>query len=136
MTVETEVLRRYRTIAVVGLSSEPQRAAYSVSRYMQKQGYKIIPIHPDETEVIGEKAYRDLSSVPEPIEIVNIFRRPEHVPEIVADAIAVGAKVVWMQEGIVNKEAAKAGEDAGLTVVMDRCLRSEHRRLAATGGAA
>ena len=96
---------------------------------MQKQGYRIIPIHPDETEVIGEKAYPDLSSVPEPIEIVNIFRRPEHVPEIVTEAIAIGAKVVWMQEGIVNLEAAKAGEDAGLIVVMDRCLRSEHRRL-------
>jgi len=129
MTVETDILRNYRTIAVVGLSSEPQRPAYSVSRYMQKAGYKVIPIHPDETEVIGEKAYPDLSSVQEPIEIVNIFRRPEHVPEIVAEAIVVGAKVVWMQEGIVNEEAAKAGEDAGLIVVMDRCLRSEHRRL-------
>ncbi len=101
---------------------------------MQKAGYRMIPIHPDETEVIGEKAYPDLSSVPEPIEIVNVFRRPEYVPEIVAEAIAVGATVVWMQEGIVNVEAAKAGEDAGLIVVMDRCIRSEHRRLGVSGG--
>ena len=135
MTTEAEILRRYRTIAVVGLSADPERAAYSVSSYMQEQGYKIIPIHPDVTEVLGEKAYPDLASAPETIEIVNIFRRAEYVPEIVAEAIAVGAKVVWMQEGIVNDEAAKAGEEAGLTVVMDRCIRFEHRRLMAGGDA-
>ena len=136
MTPEADILCRYRTIAVVGLSADSQRVAYSVSSYMREQGYKIIPIHPDVTEVLGEKAYPDLASAPETIEIVNIFRRAEHVPEIVSEAIAVGAKVVWMQEGIVNEEAAKAGESAGLTVVMDRCIRSEHRRLKASGDTA
>jgi len=131
MTVEAEILNNYRRIAVVGLSSEPQRPAYSIARYMKKQGYRIIPVNPSETEVLGEKAYPDLSSVPEQIEIVNIFRRPEHVPEVVEEAIAVGAKVIWMQEGIAHEDAAKSAEEAGLSVVMDTCIRTEHRRLAA-----
>ena len=131
MTLEAEILNNYKTIAVVGLSSEPQRPAYSIARYMKKKGYRIIPVNPGETEVLGEKAYPDLSSVPEPIEIVNIFRRPEFVPEVVEEAIAVGAKVVWMQEGIAHEEAAERADEAGLSVVMDRCIRTEHRRLAA-----
>lgn len=132
MTLEAEILTNYRTIAVVGLSSEPDRPAYSIARYLKKKGYRIIPVNPGETEVLGEMAYPDLSSVPEPIEIVNIFRRPEFVPDVVEEAIAVGAKAVWMQEGIVNGKAAKAAEDAGLLVVMDRCIRSEHRRMVAS----
>ncbi|MFQ5474170.1 MAG: CoA-binding protein, partial [Dehalococcoidia bacterium] len=120
MTLEAEILTNYRTIAVVGLSSEPLRPAHSVSTYMKMNGCRIIPVKPGETEVLGEMAYPDLSSVPEPIEIVNIFRRPEFVPDVVEEAIAVGAKAVWMQEGIVNGKAAKAAEDAGLLVVMDR----------------
>jgi len=131
MTLEAEILNNYKTIAVVGLSSEPQRPAYSIARYMKKQGYRIIPVNPGESEVLGEKAYPDLSSVPEQIEIVNIFRRPEFVPGVVEEAIAVGAKVVWMQEGIAHEEAAERADEAGLSVVMDRCIRTEHRRLAA-----
>ena len=131
MTMEAEILNSFRTIAVVGLSSERQRPAYAIARYMKKQGYRIIPVNPGETEVLGEKAYPDLSSVPEPIEIVNIFRRPEYVPDVVREAIAVGAKAVWMQEGIAHEEAAKSAEEAGLSVVMDTCIRTEHRRLAA-----
>ena len=131
MTLEAEILNNYKAIAVVGLSSEPQRPAYSIARYMKKQGYRIIPVNPGETEVLGEKAYPDLSSVPEQIEIVNIFRRPEFVPDVVEEAIAVGAKVVWMQEGIVHEEAADRADEAGLSVVMDRCIRTEHRMLAA-----
>lgn len=129
--MEAEILNSLRTIAVVGLSSERQRPAYAIARYMKKQGYRIIPVNPGETEVLGEKAYPDLSSVPEQIEIVNIFRRPEHVPEVVEEAIAVGAKVIWMQEGIAHEDAAKSAEEAGLSVVMDSCIRTEHRRLAA-----
>jgi predicted CoA-binding protein len=131
MTLEAEILNNYKTIAVVGLSSEPQRPAYSIARYMKKQGYRIIPVNPGESEVLGEKAYPDLTSVPEQIEIVNIFRRPEFVPEVVEEAIAVGAKAVWMQEGIAHEEAADRADEAGLSVVMDRCIRTEHRRLAA-----
>ena len=123
MTMEAEILN--------SLSSERQRPAYSIARYMKKQGYRIIPVNPGETEVLGEKAYPDLSSVPEQIEIVNIFRRPEYVPEVVEEAILAGAKVIWMQEGIAHEEAAKSAEEAGLSVVMDTCIRTEHRRLAA-----
>ncbi|MCH8814491.1 MAG: CoA-binding protein [Chloroflexi bacterium] len=131
MTPEAKILKDYRTIAVVGLSSEPQRPAYSIASYMKKQGYRIIPVNPGESDVLGEKAYPDLSSVPEPIEIVNIFRRPEYVPDVVVEAITVGAKAIWMQEGIAHEEAAKSAEEAGLSVVMDTCIRTEHRRLAA-----
>ena len=101
-----EILERYRTIAVVGLSSHPWRASYSVSRYMQNAGYRIIPVNPLETEVLGEKAYPTLDEVPEPFEIVDIFRRPEYVPDIVEAAIRRGARVIWMQLGVVNEAAA------------------------------
>ena len=119
------------TIAVVGASPDTTKRAQVVPAYLQDQGYRIIPVNPGETEVLGEKAYPDLSSVPEQIEIVNIFRRPEYVPEVVEEAIAVGAKVIWMQEGIAHEDAAKSAEEAGLSVVMDSCIRTEHRRLAA-----
>lgn len=131
MTPEAKILKDYRTIAVVGLSSEPQRPAYSIAKYMKEQGYRIIPVNPGETEVLGEKAYPDLPSVPETIEIVNIFRRPEYVSDVVEEAIVVGAKAIWMQEGIADEDAAKSAEEAGLSVVMDTCIRTEHRRLAA-----
>ena len=121
-----EILKTYKTIAVVGLSSRRLRPSYGVSEYMQSAGYRIIPVNPAETEVLGEKAYPDLTSSPEPVEIVNIFRRPEFVPEIVGEAIRVGAKVIWMQEGVVHGEAARQAESAGLAVVMDRCILKEH----------
>ena len=126
----SEILHSARTIAVVGLSSKRYRPSYGVSEYMQKAGYRIIPVNPRVTEVLGEKAYPDLESVPEAIDIVDIFRRPEFVPEIVEAAIREGAKVIWMQEGVVHEAAARRAEEAGLIVVMDRCILKDHRRLA------
>jgi uncharacterized protein len=124
-----EILEKYRTIAVVGLSSQTWRPSYSVSQYMQSVGYRIIPVNPGETEVLGERAYPSLDDVPEPIEIVNIFRRPEYVPDIVETAIRLQAPVVWMQLGVANQAAADRAIAAGLEVVMDRCILVEHRAL-------
>lgn len=118
-----------RTIAVVGLSPKRWRPSYGVSEYMQRAGYRIIPVNPELTEALGEKCYPDVDAVPDPIDIVNIFRRSEFVPEIVDAAIRVGAKAVWMQEGVVHEKAAAKARAAGLTVVMDRCLLKEHRKL-------
>lgn len=126
-----DILRNYHTIAVVGLSNDETRPAYSVSQYMQAAGYRIIPVNPDATEVLGEKAYPTVASIPEQVEIVDIFRRAENVPSVIEDAIAAGAKVVWMQSGIWHFEAAAKAEAAGLEVVMDRCIRTEHQGLAA-----
>jgi len=123
------LLRSTRVIAVVGLSAKPWRASYGVSEYMQSAGYRIIPVNPQEKEVLGEKAYFRLEDVPEAIDMVNIFRNSEAVPEIVEAAIKVGAKSVWMQEGIVHEAAAQRAREAGLVVVMDRCLLKEHRKL-------
>ena len=118
-----------RTIAVVGLSNKRWRPSYGVSEYMQRAGYRIIPVNPELGEVLGERCYPDVESVPERIDIVNVFRRSELVPEIVDAAIRVGAKAVWMQEGVMHEEAAARARAAGLTVVMDRCLLKEHRKL-------
>ena len=125
----SEILRVGRTIAVVGLSAKRYRPSYGVAEYMQRAGYRIIPVNPHETEVLGEKCYPDVESVPEPIDIVDIFRRSEFVPEIVEAAIRKGAKVVWMQEGVIHEEAARRAQEAGLEVVMDRCILKDHRRL-------
>ncbi len=124
-----EILETYKTIAVVGLSSQTWRPSYSVSLYMQGAGYRIIPVNPNETEVLGEKAYASLDDVPEPIGIVDIFRRPEYVPEVVEAAIRRHAKVIWMQLGVANQAAADRAGAAGLEVVMDRCILVEHRAL-------
>ncbi len=132
MRAEAEVLRKYRTIAVVGLSSDEARDSHSVSKYMQAAGYRILPVNPAETEVLGEKAYPTVAAIAAPVEIVNVFRRPRAVAGVVDEAIAAGAKVIWMQEGIVNEEAAAKARAAGLEVVMDRCIRSAHRRMAAS----
>jgi predicted CoA-binding protein len=126
----SQVLHNARTIAVVGISGKRYRPSYGVSEYMQRAGYKIIPVNPHETSVLGEKCYPDLDSIQEPVDIVDIFRRSECVPEIVEAAIRIGAKVIWMQEGVINHEAAKRAEEAGLQVVMDRCILKDHRRLA------
>ena len=123
-----EILEQFKTIAVVGLSSNPSRASYEVTEYMQSVGYKIIPVNPNETEVLGEKSYARLEDVPEKIEIVDVFRRAAEVPPVVESAIRVGAKVVWMQLGIENAEAAERARAAGLIVVEDACIRVEHRR--------
>jgi len=126
MTIK-EILETYKNIAVVGLSSQTSRPSYSVSRYMQTVGYRIIPVNPNETEVLGEKAYASLDDVPGPIEIVDIFRRPEFVPDVVDAAIRRKARVIWMQLGVVNEAAAARARAAGLEVVMDRCILVEHR---------
>ncbi len=123
------LLRSAHTIAVVGLSPKRWRPSYGVTEYMQRAGYRIIPVNPELTEALGEKCYPDVDAVPEPIDIVNIFRRSEFVPEVVDAAIRVGAKAVWMQEGVVHEKAAAKARAAGLIVVMDRCLLKEHRKL-------
>lgn len=123
-----ELLSNSKTIAVVGLSSDPFRPSYGVTEYMQQAGYRIIPVNPKETEILGEKAYAKLSDIPFPVDIVNIFRRPVDVPPVVDEAIRMGAKSIWMQSGITHPEAAERAAAAGLTVVMDRCIMIEHRR--------
>ena len=123
------LLRNAETIAVVGLSGNRWRPSYGVSEYMQSVGYRIIPVNPQETEVLGEKAYATLGEVPVPIDIVNIFRQSRFVPEIVDAAIRIGAKCVWMQEGVVHEDAARKARDSGLEVVMDQCILKVHRNL-------
>src|SRR5262245_4341326 len=123
------ILKTARTIAVVGLSSNPEQDSYPIAEYLQKQGYRIIPVNPTATEILGEKAYPDLLSIPEPVDVVQIFRPPEAVPPIVQQAIQIKAKVVWMQTGITHAEAAQAGRAAGLEVVEDHCMRVDHRFL-------
>lgn len=124
-----DLLRSARTIAVVGLSDKPERDSYHVAAYMQRHGYRIIPVNPALSSVLGEKAYACLREVPEKIDIVDIFRRPDAVPPIVDDAIAVGAGAVWMQEGIVHNAAAEKARAARLQVVMNKCILKEHARM-------
>ena len=132
MINSTETIRRIleecRTIAVVGLSSDAWRPSNSVSNYMRRSGYRVIPVNPNETEVFGEKAYPDLASVPEKIDLVDVFRRSDEAGKAVDEAISVGAKAVWLQEGVIDHAAAQRAVDAGLLVVMDRCWLKEHMR--------
>lgn len=124
-----ELLRTSHTIAVVGLSSKRFRPSYGVAEYMKSAGYRIIPVNPCEQEVLGEKAYAELAHISEHIDIVDIFRKSEFVPEIVETAIRMGARAIWMQEGVIHEEAAAKARAAGLEVVMDRCILKEHRRM-------
>ena len=124
-----EMLRAARTIAVVGLSSKRMRPSYGVAAYMQQHGYRIIPVNPAETEVLGEKAYASLSEVPEKIDIVDVFRRSEAVPEVVDEAVRLGIPYLWLQEDVIHDIAAERARAAGIKVVMDRCILKEHRRL-------
>lgn len=124
-----EILSSIKTIASVGVSSNPEKESYGVAAYLKEQGYQLIPVNPTAPEIMGEKSYPDLESIPIKIDVVQVFRKPEDVPPVVEDAIKAGAKVIWMQEGIVNEEAAKRARDAGLQVVMDACMRATHRRL-------
>ena len=124
-----DILLSINTIASVGLSSNQEKESYWVVAYLQEQGYKIIPVNPTAPEILGEKTYPSLSAIPERVDAVQIFRKPEDVPPIVEEAIKIGAKVVWMQEGIVNEAAAQRAREAGLQVVMDACMRANHRRL-------
>jgi predicted CoA-binding protein len=124
-----EILETTHTIATVGFSSNPEKPSHDVPRYLKSQGYRVIPVNPSVDEILGEKSYPDLPSIPEKIDVVQIFRPSQDVPPIIDEAIQIGAKVVWMQEGIVNLAAAETAQAAGLQVVMDRCMRREHRRL-------
>ena len=125
-----EILHSARTIAVVGVSSKRFRPSHGVAEYLQRAGYRIIPVNPHETEVLGERSYPNLDAVEEAIDVVDIFRRSEFVPEVVEAAIRKGAKLIWMQEGVYHEEAARRAREAGVAVVMDRCMLKDHRRLA------
>ena len=129
MSQISEILQSARTIAVVGLSGKRFRPSYGVAEYMQRAGYRIIPVNPRETQVLGETSYPDLEAIPEAIDIVDIFRRSEFVPDIVDAAIRKGAKVIWMQEGVIHEAASRRAAEAGLSVIMDRCILKDHRRL-------
>jgi predicted CoA-binding protein len=124
-----EILIASKTIASFGLSSNQEKESYWIVSYLKEQGYKIIPVNPTASEILGEKAYPDLESIPEQVDVVQVFRKSEDVPPVVDAAIKIGAKAVWMQEGIVNEAAAQKAHEAGLKVVMDACMRATHRRL-------
>ncbi len=127
--LEAKILNEYHTVAVVGASPNPERPSCRVASYLAEHGYHIIPVNPNAQQILGKTSYPDLSSIPETVEVVDIFRRPEEVMPIVEEAIKIGAKAVWMQEGIINEEAASKARNAGLLVVMDKCMRKEHRHL-------
>jgi predicted CoA-binding protein len=122
------ILKESQTVAVVGLSPREEQDSHRVAKYLQSQGYRIIPVNPNADEILGERSYPDLVSIPEPIDVVDVFRRSEAVPGIVEEAIKVGARTVWMQEGVIHEKAAARAREAGLRVVMDRCMMMEHRR--------
>lgn len=123
------ILGRARTIAVVGLSSKPWRPSHQVARYLKERGYRVIPVNPRETEVLGERAYPSLLEVPEKVDVVDVFRRAEYTPRVAREAVQVGARVLWLQDGIVNDEARRIAEEGGLDVVMGACIRRTSRRL-------
>jgi predicted CoA-binding protein len=127
--LKKKILTEYRTVAMVGVSADPERASNRVARYLDGHGFHIIPVNPDLKELLGKRSYPDLNSIPEKVEIVDIFRNSAEVEAIVDDAVKIGAKVVWMQEGVINKKAAAKAKDAGLLVIMNRCMFKEHRRL-------
>ncbi len=124
-----KILKEYRTVAVVGASSNPERPSQRVASYLAQHGYNIIPVNPREQQVLGKTCYPNLSSIPEKVEVVDIFRRAEEVMPVVEEAIKIGAKAVWMQEGIINEEAAEKARAAGLLVVMNKCMLKEHTSL-------
>ncbi len=129
MSTEEEILSSSQVVAVVGLSPKPNRPSYRVASYLKEQGYRIIPVNPKTKEILGETCYPDLASIPEPIDVVNIFRRSEEAPAIVEEAIKIGAKAVWMQEGVISEQASAQAKKAGLLVVMDKCMLKEHQKL-------
>lgn len=128
MSTEEEILKSSRVIAVVGLSPKPDRPSHGVASYLKEHGYRIIPVNPQQREVLGEPSYPDLGSIPQPVDVVDIFRRSEEVPDIVEEAIKIGAKAVWLQEGVINERAATRAKEAGLLVVMDKCMFKEHQK--------
>jgi uncharacterized protein len=124
----TQLLRKSKTIAVVGLSSNPMRPSHEVASYLQRAGYQIIPVNPNESEVLGQKSYARLEDIPVPIDIVDVFRRPDHIPGVVDSAIAIGAKCLWLQQGLTHALAAAKAQAAGLLVIQDACLFIEHKK--------
>ena len=128
-TQKIRILTEYHTVAIVGVSANPERPSNRVARYLNAHGFNIIPVNPTIDELLGKRGYPDLISIPEKVDIVDIFRKSEDVEPVVDEAIKIGAKVVWMQEGVINKKAAEKAKKAGLFVVMDRCMRKEHIRL-------
>ncbi|WP_003543267.1 CoA-binding protein [Desulfotomaculum nigrificans] len=124
-----ELLNNCRTIAIVGLSDKPQRDSFKVANYLQQHGYRIIPVHPRVTEVLGEKAYKTLADIPDQIDLVNVFRKSEDTPPVVEQAVSLKPKAIWLQLGIANEEAAQIATRAGITFVQDRCIKIEHARL-------
>jgi uncharacterized protein len=134
MTIEDDgelrqILKTVKTVASVGVSSNPDKPSYGIFQYLSEAGYHMIPVNPTAPEVLGRKSYPDLGSISEKIDVVQVFRKPEDVPPVVEQAIQAGAKVVWMQEGVVNQQAAARAEQAGLKVVMNRCMMKTHMRL-------
>jgi len=129
LNIEEKILKEFCNVAVVGLSSDPEKSSYGIAKYLAEQGYNIIPVNPNAQEILDRASYPDLGSIPEKVDVVEIFRRPEDVMPIVEEAIKIGARAVWMQEGIVNEEAAAKARDAGLLVVMDKCMFKEHQRM-------
>jgi predicted CoA-binding protein len=127
--VEREILNKYRSIAVVGASANPERPSYQIASYLMEQGYQVYPVNPNAREILGRPSYPSLSSIPDAVEVVDIFRRSEDVVPIIDEAIKIGAKAVWMQEGVINEAAAAKARGAGLLVVMDKCVREEHEHL-------
>jgi predicted CoA-binding protein len=126
------LLERARSVAVVGLSADPMRDSHGVAAYLKSQGYRILPVHPGLDRVLGEPCYARLADLPETPDVVDVFRRSDHVPEIVEQTIAIAAPVLWLQKGVVHVESAERARDAGIDVVMDRCMLEEHRRLVAS----
>ncbi len=124
-----EILSGSRTVAMVGLSAKPERDSYQVAAYLKEHGYRVIPVNPGVGEVLGERAYASLADIPEPVDIVDIFRRPEDAPAVVAQALVLKPRAVWLQLGVGSREAAQVAGRAGIPVVMDRCLKMEHIRL-------
>lgn len=124
------VLSAMKTIAVVGLSADPSKDSHQVARYLKEHGYKIIPVNPGAEEILGEKSYPDLKSIGEPVDVVDVFRRPEHVPDIAEQAVAVGSKVLWLQLGIESEDGAAIARKGGLSVIQNACMMQEHRRFA------
>src|SRR4030042_745500 len=129
MSLEAEILTSSRVVAMVGISPKPTRPSCRVASYLKRKGYRIIPVNPGIKQILGETSYPDLLSIPERVDVVDIFRRSEDVPAIVEEAIKIGAKTVWMQEGVINEEAAARAREAGLRVVMNKCMRKEHLKL-------
>jgi predicted CoA-binding protein len=123
-----QVLLRAKTIAIVGLSNNPLRASYFVGFYLQRHGYRVIPVNPRESQILGERSFASLREVPLPVDVVNVFRAPDALPAIAADAVAIKAQCLWCQFGVINEEGARIAERGGLTVVMDRCIKVEHAR--------